>query len=279
MKQIVRVFLILFVTLSIALFPHLSFAENENISFADWLFNRGFYNYARYEYLKDIFDSSIEEEEEISKLYNRVAECYLASGKYGEGIKWCMSINEQHSQDFFPELNITYAILLMKMGHFDKSIEELSNKHLADGPIKSRANFLLGCSEAHQWKLNDAIDAWRKIPSNHQLNPIINEYISYTEKAKQIKFLNPTNGAVLSIIPGLGYLYAGHNKTALSALIVIGLTSWGTVASFKEDINGIGYLTGFLSIGWYSGSIYGSYWACKRKNEYNRRLYLKKIKY
>ena len=264
---------------SILNFPQFSFTQNTNINYADWLYKQGFYDYALQEYLRMIYISNLEKDQNTLWVYNKVAECYLMSGEYEKGINWCENINEKYSKDTLYELNVTYSIILMKMGFFEKSEKILSSTVLKESPISNRVYFLLGCSEAHQWKLNDAINAWQNIPIDQNLNPIATDYISYTREAQKVNFLNPTYGAIFGIVPGLGYLYAGHEKTALSALIVIGLTSWGTFASFENNVDGIGYLTGFLTLGWYSGSIYGSYWACERKNEYNRRLYLKKIKY
>ena len=44
---------------------------------------------------------------------------------------------------------------------------------------------------------------------------------------------NPALAGALAIVPGLGYAYAGHPQTALSALVLISLFGWTTLHSFQ----------------------------------------------
>jgi len=270
--------LLLFI-FSTSIYLNISLAQNTSLDYADWLFNQGLYDYALQEYLKDIYNSSQDVDTNKFWIYNKIAECYLLAGEYEKGINWCENTINKFPTDDIYELNVTYSILLMRLGFFEKSEKILLDLDVKNCNINSRRYFLLGCSEVYQWKLDGAIIAWQNISIDHSLSPIAAEYITYTREAQKIKFLNPIYGAVLGIVPGLGYLYAGHKKTAISALTVIGLTFWGTAASFENNLDGIGYLTGFLTLGWYSGSIYGSFWACNRNNNYNKNIYLSKIKY
>jgi len=268
-----------FVLLQMSLYFTNGNAKENNESFPDSLFKYGFFNLAQYEYLKLLFNSPLSPDS-IQKLANKVAISFLIRGEYADGIKWCEDIIESYNKINFCDLKLTKAVMLLKQGYYKIGYETIES--IQDGgnsEIKSRKALLGGCSLAYQWKLSESIRQWSRIPNDNSLRPIADRYILLTKDAKKIKFLNPTFGSFLGIIPGLGYFYAGHYKTAISAVTVIGLTSWATVASFKNDVRGIGYLSGFLTVGWYVGNIYGSNKACKRANKYKKQSYLRNIKF
>ena len=83
----------------------------------------------------------------------------------------------------------------------------------------------------------------------------------------RLKKKNPKTAAILSIIPGLGYLYCGYPKTAISSFSVNGLLMWGTKSAFEEDNRGLGIFLGGMSLGLYAGNIYGPYHTAEEKNK------------
>lgn len=255
-------------------------AFNADRSFADWLFENGYYDLALAEYMKihyhsykgDIIDSTFIELD--------VAKCYLMLGKFAEGINWCEKVGDTLSSSRLPELLILHARLLMKAGRISEALQVLSRAEtFIKADKKGYISFLRGCIYAWEWQHNEAITHWQQIPLSSPLKEQANHYAQISIKAMKLKFLNPTKGAIMGIIPGAGYLYAGHRQTAFAAVIVIGLTSWGTYASFKKEVKGLGFLGALLTIGWYSGNIYGSYWACVRSNKMKRESLLKEINF
>ncbi|MBU1319434.1 MAG: hypothetical protein KKH67_09605, partial [candidate division Zixibacteria bacterium] len=83
---------------------------------------------------------------------------------------------------------------------------------------------------------------------------------------KNLPYKSPTFAGMLAAIPGLGYLYDGYPKTALSSFIVNGLFFWGTYQAFDNRDYGLGALMGIFSFGWYTGNIYGSVISASRRN-------------
>jgi len=270
-------FLLLVVLLVSTVKP--SFTQTSDSEYANWLFERGFYLEARSEYLRLYHRAILTNQYSINSLNIRIAETYLLSDQIGEGINWCQSLEKELPGKFEPNLKIIYSLLFMQSGRFDQGCVVLSDERFMGLEEENRVSFLLGCCNANLWRLDNAIHNWKKIPEDHQYFSMAKEYINLTNDAKTIKLKKPSAALLLSLFPGGGYLYAGHNKTALSALVVIGLTSWGTYASFNNEIQGIGYLTGFLTIGWYGGSIYGSYLACERWNVYQKESYISNINF
>ena len=82
----------------------------------------------------------------------------------------------------------------------------------------------------------------------------------------RLKLKNPTKAGVLAVIPGLGYLYDGYERTALSAFAVNTLFIWGTYEAFHHDNPGLGTVLAFFGASWYSGNIYGSVHSARRQN-------------
>ena len=267
------------ILLVLLIFSNSNSYSQENEEFADWLFRNGFYDFANYEYLKKLYLSENENAILVAGLYNKIAKCYLMTERYDKGIKWCLAAIQNKQGEVLPELYVTYALIQMHSGSYDESIAILNDDRILKGEHRSRGLFLLGCSAAHKWELKRADDYWDGIPSGDALYLTASRYRYYTNEAADQRFLNQNLGTLLGVIPGLGYCYSGHYKTAISSFIVISLTSWATYRAFDKDIDGIGYLSGFLAVGWYSGSIYGSYWACKRHNDFHKKQYLKKIRY
>jgi putative component of membrane protein insertase Oxa1/YidC/SpoIIIJ protein YidD len=84
---------------------------------------------------------------------------------------------------------------------------------------------------------------------------------------------SPRAAGLLGIIPGLGYAYSSHYKTAVAAMIVIGLTTAATIEAHNQGNEGLAVSVGLLSIGWYSGSIFGSVESAKRYNKHQREVF------
>ena len=74
---------------------------------------------------------------------------------------------------------------------------------------------------------------------------------NYTEK-------KPWLAGVLSVIPGLGYVYDGYLETGVATFLINGLLAWGAYEAFSEDQDGLGWGFAILGTGWYAGNIYGA---------------------
>lgn len=73
-----------------------------------------------------------------------------------------------------------------------------------------------------------------------------------------------------ALIPGAGYLYVGQKQTALTALLLNGLSIASSVYFFQKGNLPMGILMTSFEAGWYFGGIYGAGMAAR---EYNERLY------
>ncbi|MFA6813488.1 MAG: membrane protein insertion efficiency factor YidD [Bacteroidaceae bacterium] len=101
--------------------------------------------------------------------------------------------------------------------------------------------------------------------------------LSILNQLKGAKKKNPTLAQLLSIIPGGGYLYAGHLGSALTSFAVNLLLGYATYTSIKSNNYGVAALTGFMSVSFYFGNIKGAGRSAKRYNTYINDRYFNKL--
>jgi len=73
-------------------------------------------------------------------------------------------------------------------------------------------------------------------------------------------------GTLSAVVPGSGYLYSDRPQTAAAAFTVCGLFGGATYSAAHAGQPGLAALLALLSLGWYSGGIYGSVQAAHREN-------------
>jgi putative component of membrane protein insertase Oxa1/YidC/SpoIIIJ protein YidD len=113
--------------------------------------------------------------------------------------------------------------------------------------------------------------------SNKRLNSLdVNDAETALNGLNNIKYKSPTLATISSIIiPGSGYVYAGHTVTGISALIFNSLLAYATYTSFKSNNTGMGVLTGLIGMGFYISNIQGSAKSVIRYNNYKKQQVIK----
>lgn len=86
-------------------------------------------------------------------------------------------------------------------------------------------------------------------------------------------------GCMSAVVPGTGKFYTGDVADGIMGLVFVGSTAFQSYRGFnKVGIKSArGWIFGALSLGFYSGNIYGSVKAAKRKNQKKRDVYRKKV--
>lgn len=98
------------------------------------------------------------------------------------------------------------------------------------------------------------------------------------ENISNLKYKKPALAGVLGVVPGLGYLYASHKQTALSAFVVNGLLGFATYTSIRTQNYGLAALTGVFGASFYIGNISGSVKSVRRYNQSKYESQVRKIK-
>ncbi len=77
---------------------------------------------------------------------------------------------------------------------------------------------------------------------------------------------SPLIGALLGLVPGMGYVYAGDTGTGFTALTVISIFGAVTYGSFQYGAEPLGILAGAVTLFFYGGNIAGGYLQTKKYN-------------
>ncbi len=100
----------------------------------------------------------------------------------------------------------------------------------------------------------------------------------HLEEYTSIPTKSPAAAALLSIVPGGGYLYCGRYQDALISLILNGLMAWAAVESFEGDLYGLGGLISLVGAGFYAGSIYGATTAAHKYNRQQQQAFARDLR-
>lgn len=197
-------------------------------------------------------------------MYSNKLLCYRALGKYEDGIYDYELLND-YALKSDGRVNMQAALLYYETQNYHQTIKKLSEKvYVTDTAIiynryilKAIANLQLGQYEDAR---NDFYSASKFNSENYSKN------ISLLEELSSQKYKNPTIAKVLSIIPGLGYLYSGHKSSAITALLVNGILVYATYTSIKSENFGVAALCGVFTLSFYIGNINGASRSAERYN-------------
>ena len=101
---------------------------------------------------------------------------------------------------------------------------------------------------------------------------LLDQYRDLPEKSQVLA------GLMSAVLPGSGYMYAGHFKDGITAFLITGLSVAGTVTSIGQENYAVGAIAGGIGLPFYFGNIYGSANAAKKwntsvRNELRSRIY------
>jgi tetratricopeptide (TPR) repeat protein len=269
---------IIFTTLTLLLLSASAFSQNET-EYADWLYEKEQFDFARYEYLKILHDAP--SDSLVNYTTVKIARCYMENSQLTESIHWSennlSNVNDSSADSLRLLIGFNYFI---KEDYYRANIafETLTEVSKSKRSI-DYGLYHAGLSKFMLFELDEAEKDWNRVSVFSDLNGRVTRNLKIVEDARNIELKDPGKAALLGIIPGLGYFYADHKQTAVSALTVIGLLGYGTYQSFKNDNTGLGIFTGFLTVGWHLGSIYGSYDATHRYNQHLKEEYINQISY
>ncbi len=113
-------------------------------------------------------------------------------------------------------------------------------------------------------KANMAYPRPEVLLNNHQ---ILEELIRFSPKKR-------STAQLLSVVPGLGYVYTGQAQNALASLVINSLLGYATYTSIQSKNYGVAGIMGVLSLSFYCGNMLGAGQSAKK---YNTRFTSRKI--
>jgi putative component of membrane protein insertase Oxa1/YidC/SpoIIIJ protein YidD len=259
-----------------------NFCESDSsmYRFAEWLKNRGDYGPAVIEFLR--LEYYHPQSEFLLDARKSVCECYYLSGSYPEAIECVEGLLPtampcQAEGDLILIMGASY----FRGSYYEKAIETFGRipgkECFAQSEQCAKAMILQGLSAAYARKWKVAEKCFLEVSDSSQYVQQARSCAHLCSEIGSSRRRNPGLSGVLAIIPGLGYLYDGYPRTAISAFIINGVFIWGTVEAFQKDQEGLGATLGVIGLGWYAGNIYGSVTSARRSNEKQERDMLLKL--
>jgi outer membrane protein assembly factor BamD (BamD/ComL family)/TM2 domain-containing membrane protein YozV len=101
----------------------------------------------------------------------------------------------------------------------------------------------------------------------HARAPEVREAIVLLDHYERLPRKSPTFAAVLSaIVPGSGYVYAGHVGDGITAFFLNALFIAGTITGIHQENYAVAGIAGVVGLPFYVGNIYGSANAARKWN-------------
>ncbi len=249
-----------------------NYKDDSSLLFVKKLINNNYYQEALLEIMRLEFNSYFNIELFVNKII-----CLNATQNYENAIfeyeTKCPLVHKYNS-----ELIYYVSFAYHKLYEYKKSNEILKNTTSNnDSFFEAKKMLLAGLNYASLFEWEKAYYTYNSFNySIYKDKAISNSLV--INKAFEFKDKKPIIAGMLSIIPGLGYVYTKHSQTAISAFIINGLLAYATYSNFKKENYGMGVLTGVFNLSFYLANIYGSSKSAKRYNEQYKRNLINKLK-
>ncbi|MCJ7645994.1 tetratricopeptide repeat protein [bacterium] len=235
-----------------------------NVLFESQEFYRAITEYRRFiEYFPDDY--------RINDAYVKIAESYFYGERYTEAISWSRKMLEATMQpEFLVRARILAGDSYFKLGNYKSAMENYSAV-LEPGEIDRHyldlSHMKLGLCLLYEENWRDASSEFAKVNANSSYFEKAQLFSKNALQGSNLKRKSRSLAGVLSVIPGLGYVYTGNYQTGIASFVVNSLLIWGTYNSFSKGNKGVGFTLGFFGFGFYSGNIYGSINSAVKYNE------------
>ena len=134
-------------------------------------------------------------------------------------------------------------------------------------PRALAASSLVALDEDNALASRQDLERFIELYPEHPLLDKVQEALALIDQYRDLPQKSPVLAGVMSaIIPGSGYMYAGHYGDGATAFLINGLFIAGTVIGINEENYPVAAIVGGIGIPFYLGNIYGSANAAKKWN-------------
>ena len=269
--------ILLFVLLPIA--HSQEFNKNEQLDFADSLFQEEDYLNAAHEYRRYLF--LFPEEENGDFVQFRLAASYQNAGKLASAIQtYQLLIDTYPNSPLMQRAQSNIAQCQLLEGNKDVAIRSLQ-QFLSEYPksdLAPRVHFMIATVQMEGKDWEKATKTWEEIAVKYpdtRFAEASNRLIRMVRNSKLIPKRSPTFSGLLSaVIPGLGQAYSGRFLDGLQSLTVIGTIGAGTAYYINREQYEVAIPVGLLGLFFYAGNVYGGAQAAKTFNNHQEIKFL-----
>lgn len=256
----------------------LTLESDQQLEYADSLFNLGQYMRAAEEYQR--FTFFFPDHPHLRSVVFKSAEAFLLAKEADNALTIFKSLSTTEPLDELAvESYFKMAECYIAMNAPTQAVVQLNNLiTINDDPdIRDRANYRIA------WIHIDLTDWGAARQSLDRISPSGRQRYDYEQltlalsKSEAIPLKNPSLAGTLSIVPGAGQLYCRRYEDALIAFAVnLGLI-WAASDAFDNEQYGLGGLISFVGLGFYVGNIYSAVNSAHKYNYEQERRFLDQL--
>tara|TARA_B110000046_G_scaffold88676_1_gene96749 strand:+ start:1400 stop:2611 length:1212 start_codon:yes stop_codon:yes gene_type:complete len=251
--------------------------DNDSSSiFIKKLMNNGYYQEALLEIMRIEFQlSSFDIELFINKII-----CLKALEEYEKALfDYEIRCTPEHKRN--PELLYQISTIQYKLENYDQSFyyDSLALTACHKCFFKPKLLRLQGLIYARKYNWTESLSTYETLLNYQGYEGLSQSNTTILQQRIRLRNKSPTFAGIISVIPGAGYAYLGHEQTAITALLVNGLLAYATYSNIKNENYGMGILTGIFNLTFYIGNIQGAAKSAKRFNEQQKQNIINKLEF
>ena len=209
-----------------------------------------------------------------------IGKSFFQSGRYKEAINVFQNLIDRYQE--YPDALLAYFDIsecYLKLQQPQQAFITLENLTLIskDPDMLDKAYYRMGWMAIDIGGWRDATNSLEKISPQFRKNKPIDDLIGTLKADKPIPLKHPKLSGVLSVIPGLGQLYCGRYKDALSAFFVNTALIWAAAESFDNELYALGTTISIFETGFYTGNIYGAIASAHKYNRNQIKTYIRQL--
>lgn len=231
------------------------FSRNDTILFINHLINAENYQAALSEIERQAYFNGL-----TPTLFKQKLICYEAQRNFGMAIyeyETLKDVSIKNSAD----VRLHTAKIYDYAGITDSAVAVLRDIPFIDNDNKMKFATFQAVLEAKRGNYRGARQLFLQTNSSQTA-----ENLALVDNLENLKYKKPGLAAGLSVIPGLGYLYAKHTGSGFISLIINALLGYSVYTSIKSGNYGVAGLCGFVGLGFYTGNIQGAAQSARRYN-------------
>ncbi|MBN2069947.1 MAG: hypothetical protein JW814_00710 [Candidatus Krumholzibacteriota bacterium] len=237
------------------------------LAFGDFLLGRGEYYRAITEYYRTIHLLSDRSSDLSLKASVGIGRAYYLGSDFIRAGDWLFAIRREIlSSGSNEDRDLLFHSLIL--GARTREALEILGEYDGEGRF-----FFAGMAYAAEMDWKEAAGSFLRVPPSDLYHDSSVYNTGVCESALAAGSKSPAVAGFLAIVPGAGYLYAGHKRSAFASLLVNSLFIAASIQAFDHEEY---FLGGFLTaIGstWYAGNIKGSVDSAGRYNRIVGRRY------
>jgi tetratricopeptide (TPR) repeat protein len=209
-----------------------------------------------------------------------IGKSFFQSGRYKEAINVFQNLIDRYQGDqdaLLAYFDISECYL--KLQQPQQAYITLKNftSISKDPDMLDRAYYRMGWIAIDIGGWQDATNSLAKISPQFRKDKSIDDLTKTLKADKPIALKHPKLSGALSVIPGLGQLYCGRYKDALSAFFVNTALIWAAAESFNNELYALGTTISIFEAGFYTGNIYGATTSAHKYNQTQIKAYIRQL--